>query len=87
MVLGALVMAMLFNVIIFIIGLYVSLTVLDKMFVQGSSPYADITIPLYLGGYVLIAPLLFFLPLGSARRTMKQAKKHQNTAQGASLTH
>ena len=66
--------AMLFNVIIFIIGLYVSLTVLDKMFVQESSPYADITIPLYLGGYVLIAPLLFFLPLGSARRTMKQAK-------------
>ena len=66
--------AMLFNVIIFIIGIYVSLTVLDKMFVQESSPFADITIPLYLTGYVLLAPLLFFLPLGSARRTMKQAK-------------
>ena len=44
------------------------------MFVQGSSPFADITIPLYLTGYVLLAPLLFFLPLGSARRTLKQAK-------------
>ncbi|MGB5455863.1 MAG: hypothetical protein WBO16_02545 [Gammaproteobacteria bacterium] len=66
--------AMLFNVIIFIIGIYVSLTVLDKMFVQDSSPFADITIPLYLTGFVLLAPLLFFLPLGSARRTMKRAK-------------
>lgn len=66
--------AMLFNVIMFIIGIYVSLTVLDKMFVQGSSPFADITIPLYLTGYILLAPLLFFLPLGSARRTLKQAK-------------
>ena len=27
-----------------------------------------------MSGYILMAPLLFFLPLGSARRTMKQAK-------------
>ena len=66
--------AMLFNVIMFIIGIYVSLTVLDKILIQKSAPLDDITIPLYLGGYVLIAPVLFFLPLGSARRKMKKAK-------------
>ena len=67
-------LAMLFNVIMFIIGVYVSLTVLDKMLIQESAPFDDITIPLYLSGYVLLAPVLFFLPLGSARRTMKKAK-------------
>jgi len=67
-------LAMLFNVILFIIGMYVSLTVIDKILVQGGEPFADIAIPLYLGGYILIAPLLFFLPLGSARRIMKQSK-------------
>ena len=66
--------AMLFNVIIFIIGIYVSLTVIDKILLQHAAPFADITVPVYLGGYLLIAPLLFFLPLGSARLTMKQAK-------------
>lgn len=65
--------AMLFNIIIFIIGIYVSLTVLDKTLIQKSA-LADFTVPLYLGGYILLAPLLFFLPLGSARRTMKKAK-------------
>lgn len=67
-------LAMLFNVIMFIIGIYVSLTVLDKMLIQKSALLVDITIPLYLGSYVLLAPVLFFLPLGSARRTMKKAK-------------
>ena len=66
--------AMLFNIVIFIIGIYVSLTVIDKILLQKAAPFDDITVPLYLGSYVLIAPLLFFLPLGSARRTMKQAK-------------
>ncbi len=66
--------AMLFNIIIFIIGIYVSLTVLDKMLIEGSSIPGDIVVPLYLGGYILLAPLLFFLPLGSARLTMKIAK-------------
>ena len=65
--------AMLFNIIIFIIGIYVSLTVLDKMLIEGSSIPGDIVVPLYLGGYILLAPLLFFLPLGSARLTMKIA--------------
>ena len=65
--------AMLFNIIIFIIGIYVSLTVLDKTLLQQGAS-ADFTVPLYLGGYILMAPLLFFLPLGSARRTMKKAK-------------
>jgi hypothetical protein len=55
--------AMLFNVIIFIIGIYVSLTVLDKMFVQESTPFADITIPLYLAGYVLLDHSCFFFRL------------------------
>ena len=66
--------AMLFNIIMFIIGVYISLTVIDKMLLQESAPLDDIAIPLYLGGYILLAPILFFLPLGSARRTMKKAK-------------
>jgi hypothetical protein len=66
--------AMLFNIIIFIIGVYVSLTVFDKMLLQKSDPLADFTVPLYLGGYVLLAPMMFFLPLGSARLRMKEAK-------------
>jgi len=66
--------AMLFNIIIFIIGVYVSLTVLDKTLIQQSTPTNDIVVPLYLGGYILLAPLLFYLPLGSARRTMKESK-------------
>ena len=44
------------------------------MWLQKSAALDDITIPLYLGGYLLLAPVLFFLPLGSARRRMKQAK-------------
>ena len=66
--------AMLFNIIIFIIGIYVSLTVIDTILLQNAAPFDDITVPVYLGGYVLSAPLLFFLPLGSARLTMKRAK-------------
>jgi len=66
--------AMLFNIIIFIIGIYVSLTVLDKMLIEENTNPDDIVVPLYLGSYILLAPLLFFLPLGSARRTMKKAK-------------
>lgn len=67
-------LAMRFNIIIFIVGIYVSLTVVDKILLQKASPFADITVPLYLSGYALIAPLLFFLPLGSARQTMKRSK-------------
>lgn len=66
--------AMLFNIILFIIGIYVSLTVIDKIVLQNTLPFDDITVPIYLGGYVLLAPLLFILPLGSARHTMKRAK-------------
>lgn len=67
-------LAMLFNIIIFIIGIYVSLTVFDKIELQESKALADFTVPLYLGGYILLAPMMFFLPLGSARLRMKEAK-------------
>lgn len=66
--------AMLFNIIIFIIGIYVSLTVFDKIQLQESEALADFAVPLYLGGYILLAPMMFFLPLGSARRRMKEAR-------------
>jgi hypothetical protein len=44
------------------------------MLLQKAEALADFTVPLYLGGYILLAPMLFFPPLGSARRRMKEAR-------------
>lgn len=67
--------ASILNVILFLIGLYLSLRVIDKAIIQDSSIFEDIGNPLMLGGYVIIAPLLFFLPLSAAHQKMLEAKQ------------
>ena len=65
---------MILNLILFMLGIYVSLKVIDKMVIQHSSIFADIGNPLMLGTYAILAPLLFFFPLGASHETMKRAK-------------
>jgi len=66
---------MLLNLTLFALGVYVSLKVVDKIVIQGSSLWADIGNPFMLTGYVILAPLLFFFPLGAAHRCMQEAKE------------
>jgi hypothetical protein len=63
------------NLILFLVGMYLSLKVIDKVVVQDSSLFEDIGNPLMLGGYVILAPLLFFLPLAAAHDSMREAKE------------
>jgi hypothetical protein len=67
--------ATLLNLTLFALGIYVSLKVVDKIIVQESSLWADIGNPFMLSGYVILAPLLFFFPLGAAHRCMEDAKE------------
>ncbi len=67
--------AMLLNMTLFMLGLYVSLKVIDRLVVQQAPLSADIGNPIMLGAYVIVAPLLFFLPLSAAHRRMKEAKE------------
>ena len=66
---------MLLNLTLFILGIYVSLKVVDKIVIQDSSLGADIGNPMMLGGYLILAPLLFFFPLGAAHRQMNDARE------------
>lgn len=67
--------AMLLNLTLFLLGIYISLKVVDKVVIQNSELTADIGNPVMLVGYLILAPLLFFLPLGAAHRRMKCAKE------------
>lgn len=67
--------AMLLNLTLFLLGIYLSLKVMDKTLIQGLPLTADIGNPLMLSAYVILAPLLFFFPLASAKRRMNQAKQ------------
>jgi hypothetical protein len=67
--------AMLLNLTLFILGIYVSLKVIDKIVIQNSSLSLDIGNPIMLAAYLLIAPLLFFLPLAAPHRQMNEAKE------------
>ena len=60
--------------ILFMLGIYVSLKVIDKIIIQNSSIFEDIGNPIMLVSYAIMAPLLFFLPLGAAHRKMVEAK-------------
>ncbi len=66
---------MLLNLTIFILGIYISLKVVDKIVIQDSPLGADVGNPIFLGGYLIIAPLLFFSPLGAAHRQMSDARE------------
>jgi hypothetical protein len=67
--------AMLLNLTLFLLGIYISLKVVDKIVIQGSALGADIGNPLMLGGYLILAPLLFFFPLGAAHQQMNDARE------------
>lgn len=67
---------MIFNSILFLIGIYISLKVIDKIVIQELPLSNDIGNPIFLGCYLFLAPLLFFLPLTAPHRTMKLAKEN-----------
>jgi hypothetical protein len=67
--------AMLLNLILFVLGIYISLKVIDKIVIQGSSLGEDIGNPVMLGSYLILAPLLFFFPLGAVHRQLLDAKE------------
>jgi len=60
--------------ILFLIGIYLSFKVIDKLIVQDQNLFSDIGNPVLLGSYALLAPFMFFLPLASAHSKMEQAK-------------
>ena len=66
---------MFFNYILLLFGVYISLKVIDKIMVQDLSLFSDIGNPMMLGGYAILAPLLFFFPLGAPHYQMKAEKE------------
>ena len=62
------------NVMIFLIGIYMSLIVIDKWVIQDVSLINDMVSPVMLASYALLAPLLFFLPLWAPHNEMRDAK-------------
>ena len=61
-------------IILFLLGIYLSLKVIDKSLIQEISIYSDIGNPVMLGSYALLAPLIFFLPMSSAHRLMQKTR-------------
>ncbi len=59
---------------LFLIGLYLSLKVIDKLAIQKLSLFSDIGNPVLLACYAIAAPLLFFLPLSAAHRVMQRER-------------
>jgi len=68
--------SMIFNYIIFLLGIYVSLKVVDKIVIQSLPLTNDIGNPIFLVCYAILAPIFFFLPLSSAHNKMKEAKNN-----------
>ena len=67
--------ATILNTILFLIGIYLSLRVIDRVLIQHTSVIEDIGI-MMLAGYVIIAPLLFFLPLSAAHNKMLEVRQN-----------
>lgn len=67
-------LSMIFSSAVFLLGLYLSLKVIDKIVVQGRDLSGDIGNPVFLSCYAIMAPVLFFLPLSSAHRIMQREK-------------
>ena len=61
-------------IILFLLGIYLSLKVIDKSLIQEISIFSDIGNPVMLGSYALLAPLMFFLPMASAHKLMQETK-------------
>ncbi len=66
---------MIFNYIFFLIGIYLSLKVIDKLVIQEVPLTNDIGNPILLGFYIFLAPFLFLLPLWAPHKIMKSKKK------------
>jgi hypothetical protein len=66
---------MIFNAILFLIGIYISLKVMDKIVIQDLPITNDIGNPIVLACYTFLAPLLFFLPLSAPHKKMKLMKQ------------
>lgn len=66
---------MIFNTVLFLIGVYISLKVIDKIVIQALPITNDIGNPIFLGCYAFLAPLLFFLPLSAPHNKMKHVKQ------------
>lgn len=62
-------------VILLQFGLYISLKVFDKVYMQKQALFSDIGNPLLLSVYVILAPLMFFFILGSSHAKMSEAKQ------------
>ena len=61
--------------VMLVIGCYVSLKFIDKIYIQHASLLQDIGNPVILLGYTIVAPLLFFSLLGAAHHKMREAKE------------
>jgi len=66
--------AMIFNLILFLLGIYISLKVVDMLIIQNGTLADNIGNPLFLFCYIFLAPLLFFLPLAAAHKRMRDTK-------------
>ncbi|UCD74598.1 MAG: hypothetical protein JSV91_12515, partial [Phycisphaerales bacterium] len=66
--------SMTLNAILFLVGIYLSLKVIDKIIVQDLPLLSDIGNPVMLGAYAVLAPLVFFLPLAAAHRAMLERR-------------
>jgi hypothetical protein len=67
--------SMIFNTILFLLGIYLSLKVIDKIVIQHLPLTSDIGNPIFLGTYIVLAPILFFVPLNAPHRKMKCLKE------------
>lgn len=60
---------------LFLLGIYVSLKVIDRIYFQQISIFDGIGNSVAIGSYVVLAPTVFFLNLGSAYNKMREAKE------------
>lgn len=58
-----------------LIGLYVSLKIIDRIYFQQISIFTGIGNSITIASYVVIAPTVYFLTLGSAYNKMREAKE------------
>jgi len=63
-----------YNIILLLLGIYISLKYIDRIFIQEGFLLDDIGNPIFIIAYIFLAPLMFFLPLSSAHKRMSIAK-------------
>lgn len=61
--------------ILFLLGIYLSLKVIDKTFIQGEPLLSDMTGLILLGGYVVLSPILFHASIAPAHRYLVRARR------------